>query len=148
MTFCFQSSGRTPAALLLVLVLTGCTGETEPVEDGEEETLARTEFTQRIENFFEYTPLRSGDPSAFLIHLTDLADGTPVAQAEVELSVYRLGTDDQVASTTAQIGRVTGIYVAEVLVPVPGVYDIEFRVRNERLDERMLLTGFEVEDGQ
>lgn len=144
----FRTSARTPAALVLALALTGCASETEPVEEHEEETLARTEFTERIENFFEYRPLYAGAPSDFLIHLTDLGDGTPVAQAAVELLVLRSGTGEQVASMTAQVGRVTGIYVAAVSVPSPGAYDIEFRVRNDRLDDRMLVTGFEVEEGR
>ena len=41
-----------------------------------EEALSRAEFTDRIENFFEYAPLKSGKTSQFLIHLTDLADGS------------------------------------------------------------------------
>lgn len=134
-----------PAAFVLALALTGCASETGPVEEHEEETLARTEFTERLENFFEYTPLHADAPSDFLIHLTDLSDGTPVAEAEVELQVLRPGTGEAVASTTAQVGRVTGIYVAAVSVPSPGIYDIEFRVRNDRIDDRMLLTGFQVE---
>ena len=56
-------------------------------EAEEEEALARTEFTERIENFFEYGPLKAGKPSQFLIHLTDLSDGAPVEQAEVTLTV-------------------------------------------------------------
>ena len=41
-------------------------GEEEP------EAIARTEFTDRIENYFEYEPLRAGHPSQVRIHLTDL----------------------------------------------------------------------------
>jgi hypothetical protein len=140
--------GGIPTAVLLLVVLAGCGPEAELLEADEEETLSRTEFTERIENFFEYTPFGSGVPSAFLIHLTDLSNGTPVAQAQVELSVRPAGTDNEVASATAQIGRVTGIYVAELSVQSSGTYDIEFRVRNDRLDERMLLSGFEVEGEQ
>ena len=111
----------------------------------ETEVLARTAFTDRIENFFEYDPLRSGETSAFLIHLTDLVDGSPVSDAEVQLSVRAPGAGDEVAGTTALVGRVTGIYVAELTAPTPGVYDIGFRVQNDRIDESMILSGFEVE---
>jgi hypothetical protein len=45
----------------------------------------------------------------------------------------------------AKVGKVTGIYVAEVSIPAAGDYDIEFRVKNEKLDERMSLTDFKVE---
>ena len=88
--------------------------------------------------------MRSGEPSPFLIHLTDLEDGSPVAQAEVELSV-RASTGEEVVSVRAQIGRVTGIYVAELEVPLPGTYEIEFHVRNRKLDETMILAGFAVQ---
>ena len=131
--------------LLLFGSVTGC-AQTEPAPEAKtnEEPLARTAFTDRIENFFEYSPLRSGEPSPFLIHLTDLADGSPVAQAEVELSV-RGSNGQEVVSAKAQIGRVTGIYVAELEVPLSGTYQIEFHVRNAKLDETMILAGFAVQ---
>ena len=41
------------------LALGGCSGR-EPAKPGaEEEAVARTEFTSRIENFFEYQPLKA-----------------------------------------------------------------------------------------
>jgi 5-hydroxyisourate hydrolase-like protein (transthyretin family) len=141
-------AGGIPAVVLLLIGVSACTPSEEAAgtpESEEDETLSRTEFTDRVENFFEYTPLHAGIPSAFLIHLTDLSDGTPVAQAQVELTVRSAGTGNAVASTTAQVGRVTGIYVADVSIPSPGTYDIEFTIRNDRLDVRMPLTGFDVE---
>ena len=140
---------RCSVVLLMLGSLTGC-AETAPAPEAaaqaeaDEEILARTAFTDRIENFFEYSPLRSGEPSPFLIHLTDLQDGSPVAEAEVELSVRR-SNGEEVVSTRAQVGRVTGIYVAELEVSLPGTYEIEFHVRNAILDETMLLAGFPVQ---
>lgn len=112
------------------------TVKTEPIE-----TIARTEFTERIENFFEYEPLTPGKASAFLIHLTDLSDGAPVEKADVTLTVRPERAEGGV-ETKAKVGRVTGIYVAEVTVPAPGRYTIEFRVKNANLDERMELADF------
>ena len=133
-------------AVSVVLTMLACaplpTVEEEIVE--EVEVLSRTEFTDRIENFFEYTPLGAGIPSEFLIHLTDLEDGTPVADARVELAV-RSASGAEVLRTTAQVGRVTGIYVAELAIPNPGIYSIDFAVTNDRLSESMRLDGFEVE---
>ena len=138
------------SAVMLVLCavfIAGCTAPAPlPVEaEVETEVLARTAFTDRIENFFEYDPLRSGETSAFLIHLTDLLDGSPVEDARVELSVRAHGSVNEVTGTTALVGRVTGIYVAEVTAPTPGIYDIGFRVQNDTIDESMTLNGFEVE---
>ena len=113
-------------ALLLALALAAGCAAGKPAEPHgeEEEALSRTEFTSRIENFFEYDPLVAGKPSQFLIHLTDLSDGTPIEKADVSL-VVRSSAGAAVAETKAKVGKVTGIYVAE-------------------LDERMPLTGFDV----
>jgi hypothetical protein len=129
--------------ILAIAAFAACRGPAVE-EPAEEEALARTEFTERIENFFEYGPLRSGKPSQFLIHLTDLSDGTPVEKADVTLKITNVG-GGIVNELKAKIGRVTGIYVAEVEFHEKGKYDIEFRIKNEKLDERMPLKNFEVE---
>ena len=132
---------------LAALALSGCgSGKPAAAEHGgeEEEAESRTEFTDRIENFFEYVPLKAGKPSQFLIHLTDLSDGTPVEKADVTLNIRSKG-GAEVGKVQAKVGKVTGIYVAEVTLPSAGLYDIEFHVRNPKLDERMPLTDFKVE---
>ncbi len=140
------SSGRLLS--LLVLVALGgaaCSRAEKASTADDEEALARTEFTERIENFFEYDPLKAGKQSQFLIHLTDLSDGSPVEQAEVTLSIRSQGSGAEVAQTKARVGKVTGIYVADVVVGNAGNYTIEFHVKNEKLDQRMPLTDFKVE---
>jgi hypothetical protein len=121
--------------------------EPEPVATAHEEVeaIARTEFTDRIENFFEYEPLKAGKPSQFRIHLTDLTDGSPVEKANVSLLVRRKGTKEIASETTAKVGKVTGIYVAELNISGPGDYDIEFHIKTARLDERLPLSDFNVE---
>lgn len=142
-------SGPVWAAAMAVLIcayaLGGCSSGAKPrAEAEEEEAIARTEFTGRIENFFEYEPLKAGKPSQFRIHLTDLSDGSPVEKAEVKLTIHAKG-GGAVGQTTAKMGKVTGIYVAEVSVAHKGEYDIEFHVSNSKLDERMPLSDFKVE---
>lgn len=132
------------ALLLCAVFFAACGSTPKAEEEHEEEAIARTEFTNRIENFFEYAPLRAGKPSQFLIHLTDLTDGTPVEKADVTLKIKRKGTSD-FKEVKAKVGRVTGIYVAEVELPEKGVYYIEFHVKNDKLDETMPLENFEVE---
>lgn len=134
------------ALLLLLLLVASCSRNAPPTTaaEAEEEALARTEFTNRIENFFEYEPLKAGKASQFLIHLTDLNDGAPVEKAEVTLNIVPKG-GGTLAQTKAKVGKVTGIYVAEVTIPKAGDYDIEFRVKAEKLDEQLPLTGFKVE---
>lgn len=133
--------------LCIFALFFGCSEAAPPPqpEPEEEETLARTEFTERIENFFEYSALHSGRSSQFLIHLTDLTDGTPVERAQVVLTVRTPGSDKSVLQTIAQVGKVTGIYVAEITIPQRGVYDIEFHIKNPKLDERLVLSGFDVQ---
>ena len=136
----------TVIVFVLSLSALGCIRGANPTTktEAEEEALARTEFTERIENFFEYEPLKAGKPSQFRIHLTDLSDGSPVEQAEVTITV-RGKTGDSAGHTKAKIGKVTGIYVAELNIPKPGNYDIEFRIKNNKLDERLPLADFKVE---
>ena len=130
--------------LLPFVALSACSSAPKQEAEHEEEALSRTEFTERIENFFEHDPLKAGKPSQFLIHLTDLSDGTPVEKAEVTL-ITRTKGGGEVMQTKARVGKVTGIYVADVSIPNRGDYDIEFQVKNEKLDERMSLKDFKVE---
>ncbi len=142
------SRAAVPALLMISCLIPGCatpapTPASAPA--AEPETLSRTEFTDRVENYFEYEPLHAGKPSQVRIHLTDLSDGSPVEKAEVTLTVSPKGAPSPVVQTTSRIGKVTGIYVAELTVPNPGTYDIEFRIKNAKLDERIPLTDFKVE---
>jgi hypothetical protein len=131
--------------LVLTLGAVGCSKGNGAHTEAEEEAIARTEFTDRIENFFEYEPLKAGKQSQFLIHLTDLTDGTPVEKAEVMLTIRKEGAGAEIAQTKARVGKVTGIYVADVTIPSSGDYDIEFHIKNPKLDERLKLTDFKVE---
>ena len=142
------TAGRRSLLLLWLmsaaLVFAACGRSSAPEAEHEEEAIARTEFTDRIENFFEYDPLKAGQPSQFLIHITDLSDGTPVEKAEVTLTTRAKG-GGEVMQTKARVGKVTGIYVADVAIPSKGDYDIEFHVKNAKVDERLPLTDFKVE---
>jgi hypothetical protein len=86
--------GSSSLLLFLALALTACGAKEKAEAEAEEEAFSRTEFTERIENFFEYEPLKAGKASQFLIHLTDLQDGTPVEKAEVTLIVRTQIGDD------------------------------------------------------
>jgi hypothetical protein len=135
-------------ALVVIIVLSalGCSRNAKPAAnaEAEEAAIARTEFTERVENFFEYEPLKAGKASQFRIHLTDLSDGSPVEQADVTLTV-RGKSSDSAGQTKAKVGKVTGIYVARLNIVKPGKYDIEFHIKNSKLDERLPLADFKVE---
>lgn len=141
------AGGRSVKLLSLIfamLLFTACGASLKQEAEHEGEAIARTEFTDRIENFFEYDPLKAGQTSQFLIHLTDLTDGTPVEKAEVTL-ITRAKGGAEVMQTKARVGNVVGIYVADVALPSKGDYDIEFHVKNAKIDERLALTDFRVE---
>jgi 5-hydroxyisourate hydrolase-like protein (transthyretin family) len=145
-----RNASREFPALVLVCtlaLLTSCSkpAAAPPPTAAEPETLSRTEFTERVENYFEYEPLRSGKPSAVRIHLTDLTDGSPVEKGEVTLTVRSKGAENPIVQTTSRVGKVAGIYVAELTIPKPGEYDLEFHIKNSKLDERMPLSNFKVE---
>jgi 5-hydroxyisourate hydrolase-like protein (transthyretin family) len=132
--------------LVCLLIASGCSQPAAaPPPAAEPEALSRTEFTQKVENYFEYEPLHGGKPSPFRIHLTDLSDGSPVEQAEVTLTVRPKGSTETMTQTVSKVGKVTGIYVAELTIPRAGDYDIEFHIKNAKLDERMPLSDFKVE---
>lgn len=140
------SSDRLLTLLVLAAFCAAACSRAEKASTADDgEAVARTEFTNRIENYFEFDPLKAGKKSQFLIHLTDLSDGSPVEQAEVTLTIRLQGSGAEVGQTKARIGKVTGIYVAEVVIPNAGNYAVEFHVKNEKLDERMPLTDFKVE---
>jgi len=131
--------------LIIISALLACSKPAPPAAaTPEPEALSRTEFTDRVENYFEYEPLRAGKASQVRIHLTDLSDGSPVEGAEVTLTVRPKQETGAIAQVTAKVGKVTGIYVAELNVPHPGAYDVEFRIKNAKLDERLPLTDFRV----
>lgn len=135
-------------SLLLVLLLVSCSKPAQEKASAhaeeEEEALARTEFTERVENFFEYEPLKTGRKSQFLIHLTDLTDGTPVEKADV-LLIVRDSNNNEVTQTKARVGKVTGIYVADLSLTNKGSYKIEFQIKNGKINEQLPLTDFQVE---
>jgi len=93
----------------------------------------------------EYQPLKAGKASHFGIHLTDLTDGSPVANAEVTMTFLRAGGVQEVMNTQARRGKTEGIYTAEIVPKEPGEYDIELRIKNEKLQERLKMLGFRVE---
>ena len=144
----FSTAAARSLLLILCLILLGCSTSNptaSPAPTAEPEALSRTEFTDRVENYFEYEPLHAGKPSQVRIHLTDLSDGTPVEKAEVTLVVRPKGSSQVAAQTVSRIGKVAGIYVAELTIPRPGDYDIQFRIKNEKLDEHLPLSNFQVQ---
>jgi uncharacterized protein involved in copper resistance len=107
-------------------------------------TLSRTDASARVENFFEYEPLKAGQPGQFLLHLTDTSKGGPVANATVTVTA-RSAAGAEVATATAKAGKKPGIYSAELAIPAAGSYDLEFHVKTDAIDERIASKGIAVQ---
>jgi 5-hydroxyisourate hydrolase-like protein (transthyretin family) len=132
---------------LIAITVTACREAPKVTPEPSREVIARTEFTPRLENFFEYEAISPGKPSRFTIHLTALAEGAPVERAAVTLMIRPAANGPPIGEVRARPGRVEGIYLAEVLIARPGRYAIEFHVKSAAFDEKMVLGDFAVEGG-
>src|SRR5262249_4850895 len=74
----------------------------------------------------------------FRMHLTDLIDGSAVDKADVTLLV-RPERQPGGTETKAKPGKVAGVYTTDVTIPSAGRYTIEFRVKNAKLDQRLVV---------
>ena len=130
--------------LLIGLGLAGCNNAANTTPVVQPERLTKTLFTEKLGVFLVYAALKAGRPSEFELHLTNLAEGTPVARAEVTL---QLRAKNNQAGTTikAQASSTTGVYTVPVTFPKPGEYDIECELKHEHLSGRLTLTDFDVE---
>ena len=126
--------------LLVVLVLVpACGGHDHPYDGpahddhGEERpTVAVTHWTGRTELFMEYPVFVAGDSGRSAIHVTDLADFSPLAVGEA------------VVVMRAESGRVfefrggpsrPGIFGVDLAIDRPGVYEMVLRVEAPGLED-------------
>ena len=110
----------------------------------EPEVISRTEYTLRIENFFQFQPLRAGKASQFRIELKDVSDDSHIEGAQITLTVRRGRLPQAIAQATSRADKAPGIYLTSLTIPTAGSYSIEFRIKNAKFDERMLVDFFEV----
>jgi hypothetical protein len=146
-------SRRNRAAVLPALVLlaasicSACSrasSNTLAVEKPEGARLSKTVFTEKLGAYLVYTPLKTDKPSDFALHLTDLDEGTPVANAEVTLNLR--SKSNQAATTfNAQASETTGVYTSQVALPKAGEYYVEFQINHPKFSGRLTMTDFDVE---
>lgn len=77
---------RTLSLLLPAALVSGCSRVSEPARtsnDDDPPAVAVTVWSERTELFMEYPPLVAGEQVRFAIHLTDLADFSPVREGRV-----------------------------------------------------------------
>ncbi len=107
---------------LVLLLLSGCGGEDHEHEEGnpakhEGERAELLLFSDSTEWFIEHSPLIAGDTSAWLIHLTRLGDGKPVAAQSVFLRMDLAGGGSVEVHAKR---RQAGIYAADVPLRAAG----------------------------
>ncbi len=137
-----------PALVLLAAsIFSACSrasSNTLAVENAGAERLSKTVFTEKLGAYLVYSPLKTGQPSDFALHLTDLDEGTPVAKAEVTLNLR--SKSNQAATTfKAQASETTGVYTSRVALPKAGEYYVEFQISHPKFSGRLTMTDFDVE---
>ncbi len=92
---------------------------------GERPTVAVTHWTERTELFMEYPVLVAGERGRSAIHVTDLADFSPLSEGQVALVLRDPeGTIFQFRGGPSQ----PGIFGVDLRLDQPGVYEMSLRV--------------------
>ncbi len=139
---------RTVAGLFmtaLLFILIGCSNQdSKKQEQGhtEEKTTQVTVWSNKTELFMEYAPLVSGKKNALLIHLTRLADGKPVSEGALQLTL-RPETGQPVLVTVPVPSR-PGIYQAELTPASDGNYTLELQPQSPGFNDLIRVPGIVV----
>ena len=132
------------ALIIVVLFATGCNqmADRSRQDDGIKSALkqidhtdqeSRTLFTENLELFVEFDPIVVGETSTFNVHLTDLKDYSPLANAGVSLI---LEIDNEVTQNFESRSDVAGIYHFEVSPQFAGEGLIKIDVATENFTDR------------
>jgi membrane fusion protein, heavy metal efflux system len=125
---------RTLAMVVPVIVVGACSGVREPAPpSGEVDPPAVdvTVWTDRTELFMEYPPLVAGAQVRFAIHLTDLADFSPVREGRV---VVRF-EGETIERFEVEGPSTPGIFGVDVTVPAARRYQLAVELHGARLSD-------------
>jgi len=135
------------SVLLMTSSFSACSrasSNTLNVENAKDERLSKTVFTEKLGAYLVYSPLKAGKSSDFALHLTDLDEGTPVANAEVTLNP-RAKSNQAATTFKAKASETTGVYTLQITLPQPDEYYIEFQINHLKFNGRLTMTDFDVE---
>lgn len=128
----------------LLAACSSAASEPTAEQDHAAERLTKTVFAEKLGAYLVYSPLKAGKPNTFALHLTDLAEGSPVAKAEVTFNLRAKG--NQAATTfKAQPSETVGVYTTEVTLPKAGEYYAEIQLNHPQFSGRLTMTDFDVE---
>ncbi|MDX2033760.1 MAG: FixH family protein [Blastocatellia bacterium] len=108
------------------------------------ERLTKTVFTEKLGAYLVYSALKANAPGDFELHLTDLSEGTPVADAEVAFNVRSKGNQAATLVNARKSGT-TGVYAAQVTMPKAGEYYVEVQISHPKFSGRLTMTDFDVD---
>src|SRR5690606_13561657 len=97
-----------------------------------------TKFSEKIEIFAEHPPAVTGQELTFLVHLTLLADFSPIEEATVTLV---LEGPTKVEASVDQMLR-PGIFQPTLVAPKAGRYQAKLVVQGKRVEDT--IDGFEI----
>ena len=116
--------------LLFVIVLTvlvGCSGSPDTAEhDHVDESLRLTGWSANAEAFVEHPPLWAGRTAGFIIHVTNVADGSPRNSGAVTL--HGTNSAGLTRSGSADDPMRPGVYAAVLILPEAGDWQLRLEV--------------------
>ena len=112
-------------SILITAIMMNCSGSHQGGENGDHkaEPIAVTVWTDEMEMFTEYAPPVTDEPVTFTIHLTRLADFTPVRSGKVIMKFAGTGGSPAVINEFPDLLR-EGIFSPEISFPEPGSYNV------------------------
>jgi membrane fusion protein, heavy metal efflux system len=119
--------------LAVVTSLAACRSAppSEPAGDEDPPSHAVTTWTDKTELFMEYPPLVAGEQARFAIHLTNLADFSPLREGRV---VVRF-EGDTIQRFEVDGPSTPGIFGVDVTVPAARRYQVAVELHGERLSD-------------
>ena len=151
---------------LLLLVLAACSGAesaesdtafttevTHAHEDGAEHThvvgteeafLTADAWTDELELFMEYPPLRAGVPASFAVHLTVLPDSKPVAEGPVVFHFMK--GQDSVKVVTMGNPEQPGIFAPDVVFDNPDELKLVVEVLGDTVSGEVVVDSLTVHE--
>lgn len=127
---------------VLIVFVPACGGHDHPHGEGgaheaesaadERPTVAVTRWTDRTELFMEYPVFVAGESGRAAIHVTDLADFSPLTAGETTVALR--AEDGRVLEFRGGVSR-PGIFGVDLEADQPGVYDMTLRVDTPDLQD-------------
>ncbi len=116
--------------LLFVVVLTvlaGCSGSSDTVEHSHtDEFLGLTGWSANAEAFVEHPPLWAGRTAGYIIHVTNVADGSPRKSGAITL--HGTNSSGLTKSGSASDPMRPGVYATVLILPEAGEWKLRLEV--------------------